>query len=319
MMEKRTNLSFLFLLAFILLCPSTKTCLADEIALGNEAKKAGKLKQALSHYTMALKANKGHQQQLREKIIKLALEMDSLPAVPESYYKHMARGEVFVESAQDKNGYSRAAGEFFKASNHAPWRSEVYYNLGIVQDKAGLYDNAMQSLNLYLLAAPNASDAREVRTLIYKIEARKEAQQSKSVAAVKTKPKYPKPSDLEGEWWGTGAWKGGNKGEKFWISAIGSEIEMDFSPYQRFKCGRPCLTLYLKGNDLIGSQRTYGGYFTKPLNAKIGCSTSKVDYNLKINGSISKDLQTITLWWKQLFLTYGCRKIYEDYKFILRR
>ena len=57
----------------------------------------------------------------------------------------------------------------------APWLSQPYYNLGIMQEKAGYFDAAMDSLRMYLTAAPNASDARKVRTEIYKMEARKEA------------------------------------------------------------------------------------------------------------------------------------------------
>ncbi|MBU3911521.1 MAG: tetratricopeptide repeat protein [Candidatus Omnitrophica bacterium] len=51
---------------------------------------------------------------------------------------------------------------------------EAYYNLGIVLDKAGQYDRAIENLNIYLEKAPNASDAEAVQELIYEIEYRKE-------------------------------------------------------------------------------------------------------------------------------------------------
>ncbi len=55
-----------------------------------------------------------------------------------------------------------------------PWLAEAYNNLGVAQDKAGLYGPAIQSLKLYLLAAPDASDAKPVKNLIYEIEYRQE-------------------------------------------------------------------------------------------------------------------------------------------------
>ena len=296
-----------------------RPCWADDVSLGRQAEQTGKLRQALTHYVEALKADDTNQQ-LREKIIKLAQKIQPPPEVPEGVYRHMARGEAFIESANDKAGYILATKEFQAATNAAPWSADAYYNLGVSQDKAGLYVEAMDSLNLYLLAAPNASDAREVRNLIYKIEVRKEEQRSKVAEPVKTVLKYPKPIDIEGEWWGAGSWDSESADiKKYWISAIGREIEIDFNPYHTSKCNKPCQTLYLKGYDLVGSQRTHGGYFSMPSNATILCSGPEVYNNIEIKGTIDESLQTITLQWKQPFLTYGCRKVYKDYKLVLSR
>lgn len=95
--------------------------------------------------------------------------------VPETFFRHMARGEAFVEAAQSSAGMQRAANEFEAAIDQAPWRAEAYYNWGIVLEKAGQFDAAMRALKVYLAAAPNADDARQVRNRIYGIEAHKEA------------------------------------------------------------------------------------------------------------------------------------------------
>jgi len=111
---------------------------------------------------------------LREKIIKFAQTMKPAPAIPESAERYMARGAAAVKGAKTEKDFQDAAAEFEKASLVAPWLAAAYYNLGITQDKAGKYKEAMQSLKFYLFAAPEASDAKAVKTLVYEIEYRQE-------------------------------------------------------------------------------------------------------------------------------------------------
>jgi len=108
---------------------------------------------------------------LREKIIKMALSMKPSPAVPEEAERNMARGVVFFTKATDNAGYHKAIVEFEAATNSAPWLDKAYYNLGVAQEKAGMFKDAIKSLKLYLLADPNAKNAREVRNQIYMLEA----------------------------------------------------------------------------------------------------------------------------------------------------
>jgi formylglycine-generating enzyme required for sulfatase activity len=53
----------------------------------------------------------------------------------------------------------------------------------VVQDKAGLYAEAIRSLNLYLLAAPNAPDTEKTKSLIYEIEYRRDKAAKEAQAA----------------------------------------------------------------------------------------------------------------------------------------
>lgn len=162
------------LLAFTLIAPSA---LADALSDGHSAEKAGKLLEALEHYTAALQQTREGSEdeyKLQERIIKLVRNLNPPPAVPEDAYRHMARGEAFLEGATNKEGFKRAAKEFHTAARLAPWLPDVYRTLGIVQDKAELYAKAIDTLKLYLLAAPMAPDAREVHNYIYKIEVRLE-------------------------------------------------------------------------------------------------------------------------------------------------
>ena len=95
-------------------------------------------------------------------------------AVPQSVRRHMARGEAFVELATDAGGFAKAAAEFKAAIRAAPWMAANHYNLGVVQDKAGQYAAAINSLKTYLALASGAADARDVEKLIFKIEVRSE-------------------------------------------------------------------------------------------------------------------------------------------------
>ena len=125
---------------------------------------------------------------LREKIIRHVQTMKQKPPIPEEAERYMARGAAAVKGAKTEKDFQDAATEFEKASLAAPWLPAVYYNLGITQDKAGRYKEAIQSLKLYLLAAPDASDAKAVKNLTYEIEYRQEkAAKESSPAAVAAK------------------------------------------------------------------------------------------------------------------------------------
>jgi hypothetical protein len=132
-------------------------------------KKSSDLQETLRQYIEDLKRNPDDNA-LREKIIKLVLPMKPKPMVPENAERNMARGTAFAQKATEITGYKKAITEFEAATNSAPWLALAYYNLGVVQEKAALYSEAIQSLKLYLLAAPDAKNARDVRNKIYALE-----------------------------------------------------------------------------------------------------------------------------------------------------
>jgi tetratricopeptide (TPR) repeat protein len=111
---------------------------------------------------------------LREKIIRHALGMKPAPAVSEEAERHMARGVAAMKGAANERDFKDAAAEFEKAALAAPWYADAYYNLGVSQDKAGMHAEAIRSLKLYLLSAPDSQDVKETKNLIYEIEYRLE-------------------------------------------------------------------------------------------------------------------------------------------------
>jgi len=90
--------------------------------------------------------------------------------IPEEARRYMARGMAAVEMAKSAGDYELAAKEFEQAAKLAPDWPEVYYNLGLVQSKAGDITSAMKSLQRYLDLAPGSPDAAKVREEISKLE-----------------------------------------------------------------------------------------------------------------------------------------------------
>jgi len=90
--------------------------------------------------------------------------------IPPEAKKYMARGEAAVEEAKNISDYKEAAEEFKKAVNAAPRYPEAHYNLGVAQEGAGLYSEAIRSFKQYMKLAPDASDTEEVQAKIFKLE-----------------------------------------------------------------------------------------------------------------------------------------------------
>jgi tetratricopeptide (TPR) repeat protein len=133
------------------------------------AKKASPSADTLNQYVEDLKNNPADRA-LREKIIKLAVAMKPAPATPEAAERNMSRGTAYAQKAGDAAGYKKAIAEFEAAANDAPWLALAYFNLGVMQEKAGSYTDAIQSFKFYLLAAPDAKNSRDVKNKIYSLE-----------------------------------------------------------------------------------------------------------------------------------------------------
>jgi ankyrin repeat protein len=91
--------------------------------------------------------------------------------------RYFDRGLAAVEKAKAPVDYEAAIEEFEQAARLAPDWPEVYYNLGLIQEKAEKYGDAVKNLRQYLMLVPDASDAESVKSLINKLEymAEKEA------------------------------------------------------------------------------------------------------------------------------------------------
>ena len=119
----------------------------------------------LNGYTAELRKNPSDQA-LREKIIKLVLEMEEKPAIPDDVPLQEGAAEYALKSAKTVADYADAARAYEEALLAAPWVAANYLACGGAYEKEGEYEAAIRCLKLYLLAAPNAADAYEVRKRI---------------------------------------------------------------------------------------------------------------------------------------------------------
>jgi len=103
-------------------------------------------------------------------VVTLLLSTLNAAAVSEKVRYHMVRGQTAMEMAKVPADYELAIEEFKKAQLLAPNWPDVYYNLGVAQEKAGQFKAAAQSLKRYLQLAPKAPNAASVKDLITRLE-----------------------------------------------------------------------------------------------------------------------------------------------------
>ncbi len=205
---------------------------SSEESAGQSAEQAGKLREAVTHYTAALKSapeGSDQDQRRREKIIKLVLQLNPPPAVPDEVISYEGRAEAAVKSAAKQDDFMDAAKEYRKALRAAPWVASYYFNLAVVLEKAGQPAEAIRQFKLYLIAAPAAQDATDVKKKIggieYQIEktaqASAEAARARQVEEEKARQeqqRYVGIDALQGEW-STGIWTGDS-----WLNTGGARI-----------------------------------------------------------------------------------------------
>jgi tetratricopeptide (TPR) repeat protein len=196
--------------------------------------------QTLKQYLSELQKN-ANDYGLREKIIRHVQSMRPAPAIPEETRKYMVRGRAAFASAKQVSDYQESVEEFNKAALIAPWVGDVYYNLGIAQEKAGLLASAVQSFKLYLVASPTAPDAPKVRDLIYEIEYRAEKAGKKEEEAARAKAAEQRRRD-EGklaklrslESW-SGIWEDQGGTMRWRLSIQGNNINITYHDNYNYK------------------------------------------------------------------------------------
>jgi tetratricopeptide (TPR) repeat protein len=149
------------------------------------AEQSGKVGEAVQHYVAALQTLPKRpppdvEQNLQERTIKAVLNLNPAPAVPEDAQRHAAFAVTALQlAASDRSQLDQAIGEWHAALRFAPWWPEANFNLGLTLEKGERYAEATRYLKLYLLAAPNAPDAKEVQQKIYSLEYKAQLQSKK--------------------------------------------------------------------------------------------------------------------------------------------
>lgn len=111
---------------------------------------------------------KGHSDDdsLREAVIHLALLLHPTPAIPAEAEADAGRGTYIFKNAASPDEVLSAAKEYLSAIEAAPWVADYYFNLCTVLEKTPYTAQALHACKLYLVAAPEATDAAAVRQRI---------------------------------------------------------------------------------------------------------------------------------------------------------
>ncbi|MBS3908001.1 MAG: tetratricopeptide repeat protein [Syntrophaceae bacterium] len=136
-------------------------------------------------------------------------------AIADDAKRHFDRGMAAVEMAKTPADYEKAIQEFERAAQLAPQWPDVYYNLGLVQEKAEKYNDAVENLKQYLRLAPDAGDAEAVKSHINKLEYIKE-QSEKQDAII---------GSFVGTWIGLG---GNSRPQFFMFSEEGGQLYLTY-------------------------------------------------------------------------------------------
>jgi len=217
---------------------------SSEESAGRNAEQAGRLREALTHYVAALQSvpeGSADDQRLRETIIKVVQKLSPPPAVPEEARRFSVRGQIAIKEAKSAADFDEAAKEFGKALRIAPWWADGYINQGVALEKAGKFSEAGRALKFYLLAAPNAPDAQNVRDQIYALEYRQEKAGKQAAEAARAKAAEQRERD-EGkmakmralESW-SGIWEDQGGTMRWRVSIQGNSINIGYHDHYNFK------------------------------------------------------------------------------------
>lgn len=180
-----------------------------------------------------------------------------------------------MEMARTSADYDRAIFEFEKAKTLAPYWAEVYYNLSILQEKTEKYDDAIKNLKQYLLLLDSSSsDAAAAKSLINKLEYKRERAEEKSIIL----------SGLIGEWVGEQGpnnmkgWPGKifKQGDLLYFYAPMTHVigTMDFIDYEKVPVKREgtSIRFRMKWKIYCSASRRY-------------ISSGETDYHLELMGN----------------------------------
>lgn len=126
--------------------------------------------------------------ELRRLIIRQAPLMKPPPIAPAEADQHFIKAIYLQKEAHDQDALNLALNEYRQTLLLAPWLGPPYYNQALALASSNRYDEAIQSLQLYLLTRPDKKAYLEAQERILTYEARREivrAQQEKEAAARK--------------------------------------------------------------------------------------------------------------------------------------
>jgi len=136
---------------------------------------------------------KGHSgdDSVRHSIIDLALKQHL--AIPAEAEAAAGRGTYIFKNAKSPDEVLNAAKEYLAAIEAAPWVADYYFNLCTVLEKTPYSQQALHACKLYLVAAPDATDAGAVRQRIAGLQYAADRDKTQ----MKQRTRYIKPAGVE--------------------------------------------------------------------------------------------------------------------------
>jgi hypothetical protein len=108
---------------------------------------------------------------LRGRIIDLYSGLAYLPDLPADVPVLMSKGAYLFESAKSDDDFKLAWGAYKQAALEAPWDGDLYYKLGVVEEKLDLPGDALADYRLYLQAKPEAKNRANVEARFGRLSA----------------------------------------------------------------------------------------------------------------------------------------------------
>jgi tetratricopeptide (TPR) repeat protein len=191
---------------------------------------------------------------MERKIIEFTSTMKSPPAIPDEATRDFVKAGTYMKDAKEVSDYKSAIDAFEKALYNAPWWGDAYYNLGVAFEAAGRYDDAMESMKLYLLTNP--ATAAEDKKRIYAIEAK---QEKAAKIESEMRAKYGAKNHQEGGFNFDSLYRYGAIVQDMSFDASGSARTISLKIQTRKENGR--LVNYLAIFDITSTEDTFGRKF----------------------------------------------------------
>lgn len=152
------------------LAAAERKLVAADLAAAEKARSDGEARKALDLYMAALgRLTRGSEasRETRAAVVALARSMPEPPEIPEEARKHMVKSQFLLSRGA---GRSQVEAEIQAALDAAPWWSDGYYNLGLIQGAQGRYKDAIASLRSFMAGSPDSPQAQAAQDKIYELE-----------------------------------------------------------------------------------------------------------------------------------------------------
>jgi tetratricopeptide (TPR) repeat protein len=124
-------------------------------------------REALLEYVQALRtADEEDARMIRDSLFEIARLNPSAAELPEEARRNVLRAEMLVK----EGSFEKAAAEYRQAIRLAPYAARLYFNAALVLAELKNFPEAIRHMNLYIQAAPEATDARAAKDQVIKWE-----------------------------------------------------------------------------------------------------------------------------------------------------